>query len=126
MLFNKADLGAPGFDARDAPGTRRAGGSVFDPTTLGALQRRIAQVGWGGERIDLRAPHLASARQADAVARAREVAGAARARRSPPATRSISSSRNCSRRLAALGEITGAAATEAILDGIFARFCVGK
>ena len=28
--------------------------------------------------------------------------------------------------LAALGEITGAVATEAILDGIFARFCVGK
>jgi tRNA U34 5-carboxymethylaminomethyl modifying GTPase MnmE/TrmE len=28
--------------------------------------------------------------------------------------------------VAALGEITGAAATEAILDGIFARFCIGK
>ena len=28
--------------------------------------------------------------------------------------------------VAALGEITGAEATEAILSGIFARFCVGK
>ena len=28
--------------------------------------------------------------------------------------------------VAALGEITGAAATEAILDGVFARFCIGK
>ena len=28
--------------------------------------------------------------------------------------------------VAALGEITGAVATEAMLDGIFARFCIGK
>jgi len=28
--------------------------------------------------------------------------------------------------LAALGEVTGAVATEAVLDGIFARFCIGK
>ena len=28
--------------------------------------------------------------------------------------------------VAALGEITGAVATEALLDGIFARFCIGK
>ena len=27
---------------------------------------------------------------------------------------------------AALGEITGAVATEAMLDGVFARFCIGK
>ena len=28
--------------------------------------------------------------------------------------------------VAALRELTGAAATEAVLDGVFARFCIGK
>jgi tRNA modification GTPase len=98
---------------------------VNDPATLAALSAAIEAAGWGSERIDLARPHLASARHADAVARAREALAGARTTLAvgdaldliAPALLAAA---------AALGEITGAVATEAMLDGVFARFCIGK
>ena len=125
VLFNKRDLGTTGFDARDPAERDAVSGSAFDAATLDAVRRAIATAGWHGESVDLARPHLASARQADAVARAREAlahAGATLAAREPVdliAPELLAT-------VAALGEITGAAATEAILDGVFARFCIGK
>jgi tRNA modification GTPase len=89
------------------------------------LRRAIAQLGWRGERLDVTRPHLASARHADAVARAREALAFARATVAggEPLDGVVP---ELVAATAALGEITGAAATEAVLDGIFARFCVGK
>jgi len=125
VLFNKRDLGTRGFDERDAAERDAVSGSVFDARTVAALRAAIARLGWHGERIDVARPHLASARQADAVARAREALAFARATvgAGEPLDGAVPELVTAT---AALGEITGAAATEAILDGIFARFCVGK
>jgi tRNA modification GTPase len=125
VLFNKSDLGRAGYDAREAPEADALHGSVLATPALDALRRAIGHAGWGTERIDLARPHLASARQADAVARAREALG--RARETLDAGDALDLiAPELLAALAALGEITGAVATEAILDGIFARFCIGK
>jgi tRNA modification GTPase len=125
VLFNKSDLGRAGYDAREAPEADALHGSVLEAPALDALRLAIAHAGWGTERIDLARPHLASARQADAVARAREALG--RARETLDAGDALDLiAPELLGALAALGEITGAVATEAILDGIFARFCIGK
>ena len=125
VVFNKADLGSAGYDTREAPESAALHGSVRDPALLAALRAAIAHAGWGSERIDVTRAHLASARQADAVARACEALERAHETlRVGDALDLIAPELlEC---LAAFGEITGAAATEAMLDGVFARFCIGK
>lgn len=127
VLFNKRDLGTAGYDAREDAERDAISASVYAQAhaTVEAVRAAIARAGWHGETIDVARPHLASARQADAVARAREALAHARATLAtgqpvdPIAPELLAA-------VAALGEITGAAATEEILDGVFARFCVGK
>lgn len=126
-LFNKRDLGTSGYDEREPAESEALLGSVLDAETIEGVRRAIARVGWDGAAVetDFSRPHLASARQADAVARGREALAEARGTLElgdpldlvAPALLAA---------IAALGEITGAAATEAVLDGVFARFCIGK
>ncbi len=125
VLFNKRDLGTAGYDARDAAERDALSGSAYDAATLAALRAAIAAAGWQGETLDLARPHLASARQADAVARAREALAQARATLAAGDPLDLLAP-DLLAASAALGEITGAAATEAVLDGVFARFCIGK
>jgi tRNA modification GTPase len=125
VLFNKRDLGTAGYDARDAAEHDALSGSVYDAGTLDAVRAAIAHAGWHGESIDLARPHLASARQADAVARGREALAHAHATLSAGEPVDLIAPELFAA-VAALGQITGAAATEAVLDGIFARFCIGK
>lgn len=125
VLFNKRDLGTRGYDERDAGERDALCGSVLDAATILQVQRAIAAAGWQGELLDLSRPHLASARHAAAVARARESLAQARATVTAGEPLDLIAG-DLLAALAALGEITGAAATEALLDGIFARFCVGK
>lgn len=125
VLFNKSDLGTAGYDAREAAERDALSGSAFAQETLDAVRRAIATAGWHGESIDLARPHLASARQADAVARAREALAHARATLAGGDPVDLIAPELFAT-VAALGEITGAAATEAVLDGVFARFCIGK
>ena len=122
VLFNKSDLGRSGYDVREAPEADALLGSVYDGATIAALRQAIAQAGWGTETIDLTRAHLSSARQADAVARAREAARAARATLVSGDALDLIAPELLGA-VAALGEITGAVATEAMLDGVFARFC---
>jgi tRNA modification GTPase len=125
VLFNKRDLGAVGFAQREPAEADALHGSAYDPATLAAVRVAIAAAGWQGELLDLARPHLASARQADAVARAGEalVQAAATLAAGEPLDLAAPDLLGA---VAALGELTGAAATEALLDGIFARFCIGK
>ena len=125
VLFNKRDLGTAGYDARDDAERDALSGSVYDAETIEAVRRAIADAGWHGEHIDLSRPHLASARQADAVARAREALTHARATLDAGEPVDLVAP-DLLAAVAALGEITGAAATEAMLAAIFARFCIGK
>ncbi len=125
VLFNKSDLGRAAYDARDPAERDALVGSARDAVTIAALRGAIARAGWEGETLDFARPHLASARQAAAVARAREAlqrAGATLRAGDPLdliAPELVAA-------LAALGEISGAVVTEAMLDGVFARFCIGK
>ena len=125
VLFNKSDLGRAGFDAREAPEADAQLGSVLDAVTIDNLRRAVARAGWGSEHIDLARAHLASARQAAAVARAREALERARATLDAGDALDLIAPELLAA-ISALGEITGAVATEAILDGVFARFCIGK
>jgi tRNA modification GTPase len=130
VLFNKRDLGTAGYDTRDAAERDAIAGSViassvYTSETLDDVRRKIARAGWESEAVDLARPHLASARQADAVSRAREALAHARATLAAGEPVDLIAPELLAA-TAALGEITGAAATEAMLDGIFARFCIGK
>jgi tRNA modification GTPase len=125
VVFNKRDLGTRGFDARDEAERDALSGSAFEAATLEAVRGAIARIGWHGERVDLDRPHLASARQADAVARAREALAQARATLAAGEPVDLVAPELLAA-TAALAELTGAAATEAVLDGVFARFCIGK
>jgi tRNA modification GTPase len=125
VLFNKSDLGSAGFEAREEAERDAHHGSVFAPATLDALRAAIARNGWESETLDLTRPHLASARQAAVVARAREALERARATLAAGDALDLIAP-DLLAAVAALGEITGAVATEELLDGIFARFCVGK
>jgi tRNA modification GTPase len=125
LFFNKRDAGRAGYDERDEDERDALLGSTRDADDLADLRAAIAQRGWGGDVPDLARAHLASARQADCVAaalRALEHALATVERGEPldfASTDLLEAS-------AALGGITGEAATEELLDGIFARFCIGK
>jgi tRNA modification GTPase len=125
VLFNKNDLGRAGYDARAADERDALAGSVHDAGTLATLRAAIAEAGWGSETIDVARPHLASGRQADAVARAREALDRAQETLASGDALDLIAPELLGA-VAALGEITGAAATEAMLDGVFARFCIGK
>jgi len=125
VLFNKRDLGTAGYDAREDAEQDAISGSVYDPPTLEAVRRAIAASGWHGEAFDLARPHLASARQADAVARAREALGFAKATLAAGEPVDLVAPELLGA-VGALAELTGAAATEAVLDAVFARFCIGK
>lgn len=125
VFFNKADLGTPGYAARAGEEAEALCGSVRWPADLARLRAGIAHAGWGRELPDLARPHLASARQADAVLaaiRALELAEATLAEGQPVDL--VAS--EVTGAFAVLGQITGSAVTEALLDGIFARFCIGK
>jgi tRNA modification GTPase len=126
-LFNKRDLGTSGYERREPAEQDALLGSVLDPETVAAVRRAIAAVGWDGAAVetDFARAHLASARQADTVARAREALALARGTLDGGDPLDLVAP-DLLAAVAALGEITGAAATEATLDGVFARFCIGK
>ncbi len=123
VFFNKSDAGVAAYDeitALDA-----ISGSVYEAATLAALRTAIARVGWGGEQFDFSRPHLAAAFEIDAVTEALEALAHARATLAAGDPVDLCSG-DLQRAVAALGHVSGERATEALLDGIFARFCIGK
>jgi tRNA modification GTPase len=125
VFFNKRDAGATGYAQREAPEREALWGSTFDSATVDAIRAAIARAGWESETIDFARPHLAGLRHIDAVQRARGALEHARATLAVDAPVDLAAG-DLLDASAALGEITGGAATEELLDGIFARFCIGK
>jgi len=122
VFFNKGDLGDVGVC--DVAGERVAG-SVRDRAALDAIRAALARAGWGGSAPDLERPHIASALEFDAVndaLRALDEAATTLAR--GEAIDFVA--RDLQSAYAALGRVTGDEATEELLDGVFARFCIGK
>jgi len=125
VFFNKRDLGSAGYAARDDAERDALSGSAHDEAAVADVRDAILRAVGQSETPDLARPHLASARQADAVARARAALNDAQAvaAAGEPLDLAVPS---LVAAVAALGGITGAEATEAILAGIFSRFCIGK
>ncbi len=123
VFFNKGDAGDAGF--RDAAIAGAILGSVWDENSVQALRDAIAQVAWGGRSLDFQQPHLASAREFDAVNEALDALARARATIASGDPVDFAAP-ELQRAFAALGHVSGDEATEDLLDGIFARFCVGK
>ena len=123
VFFNKADLGETG--AREAAIDDAISGSVYEPGTIRAVRAALARVGWGSEKPDLERPHLASAREFDAVAAALRALDAARAtlQAREPVDLIVGDLQEA---YAALGHVTGDVAAEEVLSGVFGRFCIGK
>jgi tRNA modification GTPase len=125
LYYNKADLGREAFDAREDEEREAVLGSVFDPEAISAVRCELQRSLLGDERPDLERPHLASARQADAVLEAdRALTFAERTlRNEDPLDLLVGDLLNAS---ASLRSVGGRDASEALLTGIFARFCLGK
>ena len=100
-------------------------GSVNDRATLDALRAAIARVGWNGETPDAERPHLSAAREFDAVRDALEAFSHARETLAAGEAIDFAAS-DLARAHQSLGHVSGDTATEELLDGIFARFCIGK
>jgi len=123
IFFNKADLGEAG--AREAAVPDAISGSVYEAGTIRLLRAALARVGWNSEVPDLEHPHLASAREFDAVnaaLRALEAAGET-LRGGQPIDLIVGDLQEA---YAALGHVTGDVAADDVLTGVFARFCIGK
>jgi tRNA modification GTPase len=126
VFFNKADLGRAGFDGRDRAEGAALLGSVYDPAAVAAVRAELArEAGAGGVGHDMLRPHLATVRQADAVLEAMRAVDAALATLGARAPVDLCAG-DLVAAAAALGEVSGSEAREAVLDGVFARFCVGK
>lgn len=125
VLFNKADLGRLGYDEREAEEADALHGSAFDARTLRRVRAELTALITNGEEIDLSRPHLGTARQLDAVLQARRaLAFALETLRAGDPADLIAG--DLSAAYAALGELSGSDANEALLDAIFSRFCIGK
>jgi tRNA modification GTPase len=123
VFFNKSDLGTRGAGEAGASGA--IVGSVRLRATLEELRAAIAQLGWGGERIDLSRPHLVALHEFDGVNAA--LGGLGEARRALGAGEPIDFvATELQRAYSALGHVSERVAAEEVIDGIFSRFCIGK
>ena len=125
VFFNKRDLGRAGYDAREPDESDALFVSVLDPDDVAKIRDAMRRVFDADDDADLERPHLATARQADCVLAAeRAVMRAAQTLTEGQPIDLVTP--DLMEAYAALGELTGDAVTEEILDGIFARFCIGK
>jgi tRNA modification GTPase len=124
LYFNKRDLGEAGFSGREPAEHDALFGSTRSADDMRAVREALGKAA-GVDRIDLSRPHLGTARQAAAVLAARRsIARVHAIVASGDPVDLVASELALAHR--ALGELTGRDATEALLDAIFARFCIGK
>ncbi|MBV8602629.1 MAG: tRNA uridine-5-carboxymethylaminomethyl(34) synthesis GTPase MnmE [Candidatus Eremiobacteraeota bacterium] len=124
VVFNKRDLGDAGYEGREPPEKGALAVSVLEPADVARIRSALRDA-VGIDAPDLERPHLATARQADCVHAA--LRALERAQRTLDDGQPIDLlAGDLVEASAALGELGGDAATEAILDAVFARFCIGK
>ncbi len=125
VIFNKRDLGTAGYDARGTDEDDALLVSVLDAGDVTRIREAIGGAFDVLNDVDLERPHLATARQADcALAAQRALMSAVQTLEAGEPVDLITP--DLVEAYGALGELTGDAVTEEILDGIFARFCIGK
>lgn len=125
VFFTKADLGRGAYDARAEPEAAALLGSARRTADVEGLRTALAAAASGGAAVDLERPFLATARQADEIWEASRALGFARATLAAGDAIDLVAP-DLFAASAALGRLTGREATEAVIDAIFARFCIGK
>jgi tRNA modification GTPase len=125
VFFNKSDLGRAGYDAREPAERDALSGSTRDEASLAAVRQALAAVLGADDEPDLSRPHLVTARQAGTVLEAERALGFALATLDAGEPLDLIAG-DLTGAIRALGELTGREADEALLDAVFARFCVGK
>lgn len=123
VFFNKADRGSHGVHALG--NTPTVIGSVHDPRTVAQICDAIAQLGWDSGELDLERAHITAAHEFDAVREALLALEEAYATAISGHPIDLIAG-DVQRASAALGKLSGDEATEELITGIFARFCVGK
>jgi len=131
LVWNKADLPADPSDGAAIrailPDARVVTLSAQTGAGLAALEDALyglATEAAGGVTAETD-PALATTRQRETIARARDAAGHAAVAFDAGVPLDLVAV-DARAALLAIGEITGEAASEAILDAIFSRFCIGK
>ncbi|MBV8074178.1 MAG: tRNA uridine-5-carboxymethylaminomethyl(34) synthesis GTPase MnmE [Candidatus Eremiobacteraeota bacterium] len=124
VIFNKRDLGTAGYEEREPSEAQALCVSVLDASDLARIRTALTAA-IGIDAPDLERPHLATARQADCVQAALRALGRAALTLAEGYPIDLLAG-DLVEASAALGELGGDAATEAILDVVFARFCIGK
>lgn len=123
VFLNKADIGR--IAERELDGMAHLVGSVRERTALEALREALLQEAFAGEMPDLERPHLASLAELDAVAQS--IDALLQAQQTLVSGDPIDLiAGDLQRAFAALGKVTGDEASEELLAGVFARFCIGK
>jgi tRNA modification GTPase len=124
VFYNKSDLGHIAFESRDPPEQSALNGTVRSRADVDAIRAALAVFG-SSESVDVARPHLGTARQADAVLEARRALALALETLTAGRPTDLIAPDLAEAR-ASLAALTGREATEALLDAIFARFCIGK
>ncbi len=124
VYFNKRDLGDAGFRARDPAERDAVSGSTLQDADVDRVRAALCTAA-GADRIDLSRPYLGTARQAAAIIAARRSLAFARETLAAGDPVDLVASELALAR-ASLCELTGRDASEALIDAIFARFCIGK
>ncbi len=130
LVVNKADLGGAGGIAAiqkilpAAPVVTVSARTGAGVTDLEAALYHLA-VGAAGDLTAENDPALATTRQRETIARARDAAQHAATAFAAGVPLDLVAV-DARAALMAIGEITGESASEAILDAIFSRFCIGK
>ena len=125
LFYNKADLGRIAYDARAESERDACLGSVFCDEDVADVKERLRSIAVGSETIDVARPMLAAGWQLDAVLEGRR--GVSRALDTLRAGAPVDlTSGDLTTAFQALGMLSGRDASEALLDSIFSRFCIGK
>jgi tRNA modification GTPase len=125
VLFNKRDAGVAGFNEREPAEAGAISGSAYENETIATVLAALRDAVVRSEVPDAGHAHLVTARQADAaLSAARSLRAACNALQSgdPPDL----CAQDLIAAIASLDAIGGRDASEAVLDGIFSRFCIGK
>ncbi|MEO1093128.1 MAG: tRNA uridine-5-carboxymethylaminomethyl(34) synthesis GTPase MnmE [Pseudomonadota bacterium] len=118
LVLTKTDLEPP--EPHRLVGRPLVGASVVDDHGLDALLAALRDA-VGRKLVGSGGPQLTRERHREALARA-----AAALELFPAETEPVLRAELLRRAAAALGEITGDGGVEAVLDAVFARFCIGK
>ena len=125
VVVNKMDLPLIAEDSQILPSARHVQVSALTGENLSLLEDAIVETVFAGQAHTSDVPVISNPRHRDILRRAQDhIAGALANSRAEDRTDLLAVDLTAA--VAALGEITGEAVSEDVLDAIFSSFCLGK